>query len=637
MPEIEIIEVIVPGPQGAKGATGAATEEALAARDEAVAVAAAAGKWLPSQDVIEADATLPPATAAGTVVRTLDGYGYDVLAPAAPSYARLTSAGVKLGVRSDKGEWYAKAFGIADIGTDQRAKVQKMLDSGEQAFVFEATNDRIALDGNVVVPANCSMRGGRFDQKTRGHPTIDIAKGIDGVRLRDMNFAGSYSRAYAGTAYRGDNLFGQNCAVWVGANNTIIENITVSDMVTAVWLSCWDDGANANVVGRSGNCVRGLRVKNVDFGILAKGQVGMMLLDLYGEDIVLSPGSPNPGHLVYVTGDLTTRSTGLVIANAMGLRANDQTIVQVKWTDGASISNICGYDAALLSITGSNNVTVAGITGKEITDVSGSGAIKLYAQDDNEANLPTGVKITGVDYAMKSGQTRPASLFGHKIVFDARIETNRPSNYSDAAVHVAGLDNEVNLHLTQSGAGAQQGVYLRTQAWMTAGTKRTKVRMRGAFGGGAAFKMPDAGVEDSILEYDPQHITTLATTAMFNDHAATRSTVRRGPSEVTQTGAGGSGLAFASGSVFSAAANSRVTFNITDASNYTLPAPPRSTNTQTPIGMEIEVMVKNSSAGALGTITWNASYDLKAAYVAPAAGKRTLHRFRWTGTVWEEQ
>lgn len=635
MPEIEIIEVIIPGPQGAKGATGDVTPEAIAARDEAVAVAASSGKWLPSQSVIESDETLPTATAEGTVVRTLDGYGYDVLAPAAPSYARLTSAGVKLGVRSDKGEWYAKAFGISDVGTDQRSKVEKMIGSGETAFVFEPTNDRIVIDGNVSLRSLISVRGGRFDQKTLACQTFDIPVGENGVHIRDMDFVGSYNRNFTNVSYRGDNSFGQSCAIWSGASDTIIENISVSDMVTAVWFSPWD--GSANVFGQKGNAVRGLRIKNCDFGILYKGQDGVEMSHLYGENITLSPGSPNPGHIIYGTGDHTFRSRNVNIADVRGRGTNDQHLVQVKWTDGLTVNNINVYNGAALSMTDVSDFSINGVVGRQCTDFGGLGAVYIFSQNDDKNNLCRRGYIGSVDIEMAANMARCMTLVAHDTTFRGRFIQNRSVDYSGNEIHIAGCDNDIDVDVKQVGSGAARGVYVRDLSWNSVanggtGTKRNKVKLRGKFYS-TAFSLSDNTVEDTTVTFDPVDITLPGTNPFFLSHAALRTRVNRANRELALTGTGGT-LAFPS--PCSASHYSRIIATIADASAYTIPALSSSVSGETPAGMEVEFVIVNGTAGALGTISWNAIYDLNAALTAPAAGKRASVRFRWSGTKWEQ-
>lgn len=64
-----------------------------------------------------------------------------------------------------------------------------------------------------------------------------------------------------------------------------------------------------------------------------------------------------------------------------------------------------------------------------------------------------------------------------------------------------------------------------------------------------------------------------------------------------------------------------------DANNFTIANPRSSVK-----GVELMFIVKNDTAGALGTLTWDTQYKLAGAWIQPAAGKRRTITFVSDGT-----
>ena len=69
------------------------------------------------------------------------------------------------------------------------------------------------------------------------------------------------------------------------------------------------------------------------------------------------------------------------------------------------------------------------------------------------------------------------------------------------------------------------------------------------------------------------------------------------------------------------------TISVASASAFSIPNP---TNLQ--IGHEYVFDIKNTTAGAMGAITWGAAFLLAGAFTNPAAGKQRTIRFFWDGT-----
>ena len=72
---------------------------------------------------------------------------------------------------------------------------------------------------------------------------------------------------------------------------------------------------------------------------------------------------------------------------------------------------------------------------------------------------------------------------------------------------------------------------------------------------------------------------------------------------------------------------------VTDTTNFTL-SNPKNPGSDT---MAITFEIKNSSGGAMGTITWDTQYKLAGAFTNPASTKTRTIRFYFNGTNWIEE
>ncbi len=78
-----------------------------------------------------------------------------------------------------------------------------------------------------------------------------------------------------------------------------------------------------------------------------------------------------------------------------------------------------------------------------------------------------------------------------------------------------------------------------------------------------------------------------------------------------------------------AALGSYMTLAVTDGNAFTIAAPSTAAN-----GMEIVFEIYNNSGGAMGVVTWNATFHLDGSFANPANGKRRVIRFVYNGTAW---
>jgi hypothetical protein len=76
----------------------------------------------------------------------------------------------------------------------------------------------------------------------------------------------------------------------------------------------------------------------------------------------------------------------------------------------------------------------------------------------------------------------------------------------------------------------------------------------------------------------------------------------------------------------------RHVITVTDTSNFTISAPTGTHATNSPLW----ITIKNSSGGAVGTITWNAAFKM-ATFTNAADGFNRSILFLWNGSNWLEQ
>jgi hypothetical protein len=73
-------------------------------------------------------------------------------------------------------------------------------------------------------------------------------------------------------------------------------------------------------------------------------------------------------------------------------------------------------------------------------------------------------------------------------------------------------------------------------------------------------------------------------------------------------------------------------FVVSDSTAFAVAAPVCRPKT----GLQQDVLIVNASGGTLGTITWNAAYTFRNAFLPPGNGETTRVTFTYDGTVWRE-
>jgi hypothetical protein len=70
---------------------------------------------------------------------------------------------------------------------------------------------------------------------------------------------------------------------------------------------------------------------------------------------------------------------------------------------------------------------------------------------------------------------------------------------------------------------------------------------------------------------------------------------------------------------------------VTDTTGFTINSPSNSAR-----GDRLLLVIKNSSGGAMGTITWGGSFKLAGTFINPASTKQRLIEYIYDGTNWLE-
>lgn len=531
-----------------------------------------------------------------------------------------------------------KAFNPSIVGdgvTDQTSKLITALSSGAKNIIFPPDNGAYVIDGRVRLYSGqkvSGLHGASFLQKQKYMQTFD-AQGADELIVQGLTFKGSYALTYdTDFSERGDNHSAQSCAIWANGSRVTVRDCHFEGLTVGVWFIPFDITANALVGQGQDNRLFDSTFKNVSFGVLAKRQDDMQISRLRGRDILLSAGSPNEQHLIYVTGYITDRSNNVQISDIIGNNVPAGTLVQVKWTDGLQIKNVTARNAGVLTLVNTKHFNVSGLEGYNCEDCTGTGAVKVHPQANDMTTKCEDGLISGVKLHMKSGSTRSLSIASDRVtVRDTVICPNRTSSTSEGDIHIKGaLNCDVEAKVVNGAFGSRAAIVDVFNSVNSDGN-RIAVEANNAL----LLVRVTANQTNTRVEYDMNR-STLGTsgTALLDDGTGT--SLRIAPKEVPVTAVGGGTLFGSSTDAIRGARVTRVAITVTDALAYTIGPPFESVASGTPVGTELKYIVINATAGALGTFTWNSAFKFKTSYAAPAAGKATSYTFRFDGTNWIE-
>lgn len=305
-----------------------------------------------------------------------------------------------------------------------------------------------------------------MEQVTKYKPVFDILD-KDGVTVDGhgalLRYTGDRTWS-AGTAFRGAAEYTYSAGVWSNSNWGTIRDLRVEGLTSGVVLSGWNGTALANYAHK-GNWIEHIGVDNVDFGLLFEGQDALHATGIRGRT-VLSPGSGNPNHILYVS--WAARNRDLVISDIEEWSdpgSPTPYAVTIKATDGGVFSNILARGTAGVLTTGGTSTTPSSHnTDLTITNVVGrdqqpNGSGLLYMQGGDQR-----LTIDTLDLHAADGIASDRAIRFDGIdcaLSNVTIRARHSANASSQSVHVLGTRNRIDgislLNLQDNGSDATTG------------------------------------------------------------------------------------------------------------------------------------------------------------------------------------
>jgi len=464
---------------------------------------------------------------------------------------------------------------------------------------------RILIDPSEVI-----------EQATKYTPVFDLNQ-VDDVTIQGgyLKWTGSRSYTGGGSARGGDDyLLGS--AVWVGGDRNIVRDVRASGFTCGVFLSAWN-GTNATTnYQHKDNLVENLTVDTVDFGVLAAGQDRMILRNIRGS-YTLQSTSPNPPHLIYVSGGADNRD--ILIDDCAAYDSTDSYAYQIKETFGGAVGKLVARNCAgILSIRDCTGLTVDTLVSTDDAgDAIGNGS--LYFQTGNEDIV---IRQVFIDMADESRVVRLDGTSCAIAELDARtIRSTATDNYD---VTVQGTRNRLDaVTILNSGAGGCRAICV------TGGSDHT-VRVLQLTEVKYGVEVQN-GITNCTVDIDPKLVTfssavSPAALVRVVDVAEPTTSVRSREQASSRTVAAGA----ISDTVFEPARYSHILLTVGDNTGFTIGAP-----IEPYTGALLTFEIFDSSAG-MGSITWNGTYTFRTAWANPAAGAKRSITFRYDGSAWQE-
>jgi len=455
-------------------------------------------------------------------------------------------------------------------------------------------------------------------QTTAGVPVFDLLD-ASGSSVDSFDLECSAPRPLTLPSTRGDNGRAYGAAVWVGCNRIRVSRLRVKNFVAGVSLVNWSTTTNTRTGTITDFVVDDMYIDDVDFGVLATSCVDVVIANVRGR-YTLTSGSGDPSHLIYLTeGVGSVPARNVTVRDCVATDGSGGHAYQFKSVDGLNAANLTARGCSgLLSLRAVTNAEFRGLLSAEDTTAGTNGSI--YMQGVGETD------ITLADVTLRMvNPVRAIRLDGTRTVLkDTRVFLTHTAFVDAADILAAGTNNRLeNVQVINSGPGATTG----GRAITVSGTS-TGIVVQGGFAVNArSFVNTSSGATNVTVEYDPK-LTTPATGSpggfrvVSVSAALAQSRVRPARTLETFTTAGGS-VAVRADQVTHAIVNVTGSGNVTVA--LTEPFP----------GATITYVVTNTTAAAMGTVTWT-GHTLAAPFVSPAAGASATITFVHDGTGWRE-
>lgn len=476
-----------------------------------------------------------------------------------------------------------------------------------------AVSGRLRLLGRGMTIRQTVWPNGHFDQ----------AVTAEGSEFDNLNL--TYTGAKDNTSIlsfpqRDDNPLLMAFGIYCTAPGTKITRIKGTGRAAVVYLVNWNGTAKSGYVQ---NChVEDIwSYDNNDYGVLAIGQNGAHIQNVYGTYESTEPGVSPPPHLVYISDNQPNKQmtggdwrayggrTGVGAAQPLSGMA-----YVFKGVAGGVFHGLYADDCeGLVALLDSTDLVIDGFSATN--DVCNNTSVGTIAWSTNTGNR---VRMSNGSLH-KADSTSPfITMFGTDGTIDnVTIAATRDGAYRDNEIQLAGIRNRItglryrnsgsssaNLMIFDATAGADN--YIEIQE-----AKNIK------------FAWWVIGGAGSTIDYDPAHLTVGASpdTPLSLNSVATAVIRAKDHRYETVISAGGTYVQDCT------LATTHV-LKITTGGAVTVYDPLSASALG---GREVAWEIWNATGGALGALTWDARFVFSggAALAAPAAGKRTRHTFMW--------
>lgn len=457
--------------------------------------------------------------------------------------------------------------------------------------------------------------GGRakISQTVWGLPVFDLLN-ADGSSVEDFDLRMTAPRAMGSGAARDGAFRTYAAAVWASGSGYRVSRISADGFTSGIRLTNWNETAGART-GFASDCLfEDIDVQNVDWGIVGTGWRRVQMRRISGS-YSLTPSSPDPSHLVYVSEAQPSQDITLSVGNAFD--GTGGHAYQFKGVQGLTLSDLTARNSTgLMSL-------------REVQEMEGSG-LRTYA-DIGDATGSIFIQGAGTERDLRMRDvsmdivtnTRAIRIDGTDgIMKDATIRVAHTTSSDNGDIMVYGTRNTLdNVRVINAGAD--------TNAWravlLVAGDGH---RVRG--GGGTnvrSFVQVLDGATNAAVEFDPRDTTrnAIAGARTVTTTTPARATARVRPSRtvVAYTAGVGAGVPILADEC------THAIITVTGATGFSISI------TEPHVGAEITVQVVNTSGGVMGAINWS-GITLASAWSALASGETRTVRLLYNGTTWRE-
>lgn len=481
------------------------------------------------------------------------------------------------------------------------------------------------IDAPLTIPSGGTVTGERgciLRQTTQLKPVFDLLN-VDSVTISGftlINDAGPPTST--GSSFRGDSGYLYSAGVWANGEHHTLTNLRIIDFAVGVYVNSSNGTTNVgDSVERIGNTIRDVEVSGCNHGVLFLNQTGLLIDGVYVHDHVDSSSGVNPTHGVYGTGDASNTSTDVKVSNCLDVGNDDGHAYQFKYINGLKLANLDARDAkGLINLQDTNDVKGANLSSIGDSVTTASFTSSFVTATNSRLNINDVSIVKAVDATEECRFTCADSRFSNFLL--STLKNGANINGSD--VRIDGTKVTVDgFKLRNTGSSNARGFHMASGSDITISNfeldnYRNLVDIASGMTG------------LNVIDYAPfaQRNIAFGTGSYVKEVSGTPPfTVIRRETTITYNINGGNAWPLAGLETVSR-------FNVTSASAFTINPPQIGLRT----GMIHEIAVHNSSGGALGTITWDATYVFASGSppTAPADGATKNIRFMYNGSNWRE-